>query len=161
MSGGGGDCTMTGVDCLECNSLFEETSHQKFSVPLCHLPGAGANKTDEITVKPISFIHDLSLAPLSGRVSMMVQDPELVTSLEWRELPSSSKQSLLHQVFSDTVGSCSGVVYSMSPCLHVFGRTFQPRGAGAGYEGLCCTKSELRTLTRVLVSLVVGAQVRL
>ena len=65
MSGGGGDCTMTGVDCLECNSLFEETSHQKFSVPLCHLPGAGANKTDEITVKPISFIHDPSLAPLS------------------------------------------------------------------------------------------------
>ena len=87
---------------------------------------------------------------------MLVQDPELVTSLEWRELPSSSKQSLLHQVFSDTVGSCSGVVYSMSPCLHVFGRTFQPRGAGAGYEGLCCTKSELRTLTRVLVSLVCG-----
>ena len=38
---------------------------------------------------------------------MMVQDPELVTSLEWRELPSSSKQSLLHQVFSDTVGSFS------------------------------------------------------
>ena len=88
---------------------------------------------------------------------MLVQDPELVTSLEWRELPSSSKQSLLHQVFSDTVGSCSGVVYSMSPCLHVFGRTFQPGGAGAGYEGLCYTKSELRTLTRVLVSLVVGA----
>ena len=76
MSGGGGDCTMTGVDCLE------ETSHQKFSVPLCHLPGAGANKTDEITVKPISFIHDPSLAPLSGRVAMLVQDPELVTSLE-------------------------------------------------------------------------------
>ena len=82
MSGGGGDCTMTGVGSLECNSLFEETSHQKFSVPLCHLPGAGANKTDEITVKPISFIHDLSLAPLSGRVAMLVQDPELVTSLE-------------------------------------------------------------------------------
>ena len=130
--------------------MIEERSPQKHSVPLCQLPGA--NKTDEITVKPISFIHDLSLAPLSGRVSMMVQDPELVTSLEWRELPSS----LLHQVFSDTVGSCSGVVYSMSPCLHVFGRTFQPRGAGAGYEGLCCTKSELRTLTRVLVSLVCG-----
>ena len=49
----------------------------------------------------------------------------------------------------------------MSPCLHVFGRSFQPKGAGAGYEGLCCTKSELRTLTRVLVSLVVGAKVRL
>ena len=138
---------MTGVGCLECKSMIEERSPQKHSVPLCQLPGA--NKTDEITVKPISFIHDLSLAPLSGRVSMMVQDPELVTSLEWRELPSSSKQSL------------SGVVYSMSPCLHVFGRTFQPGGAGAGYEGLCYTKSELRTLTRVLVSLVVGAQVRL
>ena len=146
---------MTGVGCLECKSMIVGRSPQKLSVPLCQLPGA--NKTDEITVKPISFIHDLSLAPLSGRVSMMVQDPELVTSLEWRELPSS----LLHQVFSDTVGSCSGVVYSMSPCLHVFGRTFQPGGAGAGYEGLCYTKSELRTLTRVLVSLVVGAQVRL
>ena len=105
---------MTGVGCLECKSMIEERSPQKHSVPLCQLPGA--NKTDEITVKPISFIHDLSLAPLSGRVAMLVQDPELVTSLEWRELPSSSKQSLLHQVFSDTVGSCSGV-YSMSPCL--------------------------------------------
>ena len=47
---------------------------------------------------------------------MLVLNLELVTSLEWRELPSSSKQSLLHQVFSDTVGSCSGV-YSISPCL--------------------------------------------
>ena len=111
VTGGCRGCTMTGVGCLECKSMIEERSPQKHSVPLCQLPGA--NKTDEITVKPISFIHDLSLAPLSGRVSMMVQDPELVTSLEWRELPSS----LLHQVFSDTVGSCSGVVYSMFPCL--------------------------------------------
>ena len=47
---------------------------------------------------------------------MLVLNLELVTSLEWRELPSSSKQSLLHQVFSDTVGSCSGV-YSMSPSM--------------------------------------------
>ena len=97
MSGGGGDCTMTGVGSLECKCMFEERSPQKLYVPLCQLPGA--IKTDEITVRPISFIHDPSLAPLTGRVAMLVLNLELVTSLEWRELPSSSKQSLLHQVF--------------------------------------------------------------
>ena len=105
--------------------MFEERSPQKLYVPLCQLPGA--IKTDEITVRPISFIHDFSLAPLTGRVAMLVLNLELVTSLEWRELPSSSKQSLLHQVFSDTVGSFSDV-YSMSLCLWKNFQAWRGRG---------------------------------
>ena len=87
---------------------------QKLPVPLCQLPRAV--ETDEITVKSLSFNHDASLAPLSGRVAVLVLDLDLVTRLERRELPSSSGQLFLHGIFPHTVGLCSGVC-SLSPLL--------------------------------------------
>ena len=80
---------------------------QKLPISLCHLPRSV--KTDEITVKSLHFNHDPRLAPLPGRVAVLVLDPDLITRLEGRELPSSSGQSLLHGEFPFTVSLSSGV----------------------------------------------------
>ena len=80
---------------------------QKLPISLCHLPRSV--KTDEITVKSLHFNHDPRLAPLPGRVAALVLDPDLITRLEGRELPSSSGQSLLHGEFPFTVSLSSGV----------------------------------------------------
>ena len=73
-------------------------------------------ETDEVTVKFLGFNYDTSLAPLSGRVSVLILDLDLVTSLERRELPSSSGKSLLHGEFPPTVSLSSGV-RSLPPLL--------------------------------------------
>ena len=87
---------------------------QKLPISLCHLPRSV--KTDEITVKSLHFNDDPRLAPLPGRVAVLVLDPDLITRLEGRELPSSSGQSLLHGEFLSAVSLSSGVS-SLPPLL--------------------------------------------
>ena len=87
---------------------------QKLPVSFCQL--TRTIETDEVTVKFLGFNYDTSLAPLSGRVSVLILDLDLVTSLERRELPSSSGKSLLHGEFPPTVSLSSGV-RSLPPLL--------------------------------------------
>lgn len=87
---------------------------QKLSVPLSQL--TRTIQTDEITVKTFCFNDHSSLAPLPGRIAVLVLDLDLITRLERRELPSSSGQSLLHREFPLTVSLRSGV-RRLSPLL--------------------------------------------
>ena len=87
---------------------------QKLSVPLRQL--TRTIQTDEITVITFCFNDHSSLAPLPGRVAVLVLDLDLITRLERRELPSSSGQSLLHGEFPLTVSLSPGV-RRLSPLL--------------------------------------------
>ena len=84
------------------------------SVPLGNL--SRAINTDQVTVVSPDLSHNTSLVPLSGVVSVLGLDQDVIADLQRMKKFCSPRESVLHGELSVTV-SLSSSVCSLSPVL--------------------------------------------